>query len=193
MRAASGITILAAILVAGCILVAGYFDFGVRAMPGAVSDCAAEFAAAIPNRGCAAVGEHRHGDGCDPLGPVRVTATRYGDAFDITTAATLPYRGALRVSTSVPDGVRWVGGEGAWSGEGTRQVRFELDADLATSTERICGEVRVTMLSQDGETFVDTASLTFVDGPNHVREAVELEDGRLEIPSITRAAQGGGK
>ncbi len=190
MRVVSGFMVLAAVLVVG------YFAAGFG--EGAAPDCAAELTAAIPDRGCAAVGGHRHGDGCDPLGPVRVTATRRGDAFEITTSATLPYRGALRLSTSVPDGVRWIDQDEAWTGEGTRLVRFEMNRDAAASTDRLCGEVRVTMLSADGETFVDTASLPFVDGSNRVREAVALADGRLDVPAVTRPAvtrpaEGGGK
>jgi len=127
--------------------------------------------------------------GCDPHGPVRVTAERQGSTFRIETSATLPYRGELRVTTRLPAGVRWVDATTSWTGEGARTLGFAGDSG------GVPGEVEVRMLSRDGETFVDQAPLVFDEtAGNRVVEARAIDSERgplMDIPAATR--KGGGR
>lgn len=128
-------------------------------------------------------------EGCDPFGPVRVRVQRDGNTMRIETSATLAYRGDLRVTTRLPEGVRWVDDAGNWIGEGVRTLRFTGDAG------GVPGEVKVTMLSVDGETFVDQTALVFADALDagvRVKDARLIEGGTLmAIPATIRP--GGGR
>ena len=132
---------------------------------------------------------HHDHRGCDPLGPVRVVAERNGDSFRIETSATLPYRGELRVTTRLPVGVQWIDGTSAWTGEGSRTLRFDGDPGGAA------GQVEVRMLSEQGEIFVDQAALVFDEtAGNRVVEARAIDSERgalMDIPA--KARTGGGR